>query len=325
MSKKDFTGTGESIFSSASPRQGSGIVAGVMARDAADSGRVPLDVILSPDSTREEIEAGLVEIKRGQDMSDVAICIAIGRLDYESLWRYEMRELEGENTRVNSSQYRNAKEYFDALADKMGVNPSTMSAYRKGGENWHRYKKQLGLESINFREKGDIGKLVALDKLALLVEEQQVDKATVKKLLQSGKLSEIKELIASAPSGKKDEIDLEPITSESKVSVSRGSIIVDDVVVATLPPEGKHLEKMIVGSIREEVRRQETGLTTLTLEVSPDEEPIFTKDIERLRSIRDRKRRAIILEVDADVDEKGLVAAAQRNVDKFVKEYWSKR
>jgi len=319
MAKKEFTGTGESIF--ADIRREGGPV--VEASDNKPTARIPLDIAIDPRSTREEIESSLTEIRRGQDMSDIAICIAIGRIEYDGMWRYETKQ-SGEGPIKTDSRYKTAREYFDELADKLGVGVGTMATYRKGGENWHRYKKPLSLEAINFRERGDLGKLTLLDKLAAGMESGSLDKNTIKKALQAGKLADIKALISSVtpPS---EEQKLELVTGDSKVSVSRGSIKVDDALVATLEPDGREFEKIIVGSIREEVRRKETGLIPVTVEVAPDEVPLFEKDIARLRTIRDKKRRAIILEVDADVDEKGLVAAAQKNVDEFVKKYWSKR
>ena len=95
----------------------------------------------------EEIEAGIKETIRGQNMANLAICLAFAKIDGEALYA--------------QAGYKSYLQYLDQAEDRLDMSRKTMSDYKRMGETYLKYKVKL--QRGGFKEEGHLHKLRYLE------------------------------------------------------------------------------------------------------------------------------------------------------------------
>ncbi|WP_028973604.1 hypothetical protein [Spirochaeta cellobiosiphila] len=103
-----------------------------------------VDFVFSP--SLENIENGINTSVRGIDTVNLAIAVALDRIEREKL--YEQKG------------YKSSSEYFNK-SNNLNLPKQTLSSYRKIGRAYFQYRKEL--QSINFNPVGNFNKLRFLD------------------------------------------------------------------------------------------------------------------------------------------------------------------
>jgi hypothetical protein len=250
---------------------------------------VNLDFVLRPGASREEIEAGIADIMQGQNLAKLAISIAIDRIMQDGLWARDTIVAEDGTVKAVQSKYHSPAEYWTDFAARFGLQPIEVSQYRIAGENYRKYRGFL--EAAGFREKGNFTKLQQLDKVMDRVDEGAVELSEVKAVIVSGTIKDFTDLQfrtkrVSAPEPKPPV--LQRISTPTIVTVERDSLSVDSSPVlsfsSTVDPD---IRAEVTRDVKEIVRRRDAGLVSVGVEVTREEEALFTRILSYVREVVD--------------------------------------
>jgi len=135
--------------------------------------KIQVDFVFS--EKLEDIEQGIIRTGRGVDTANLAIAVAIDRIERERLY------LQG--------GFSSASEYFSQSLGKLNLPKQTLSSYRKIGRVYFQYRSQL--QKINFNPSGNLNKLRFMEealKLHSLDEVlEQIQKMTLRQFIEWSK------------------------------------------------------------------------------------------------------------------------------------------
>ena len=131
-----------------------------------------------------DIESGIKETLKGVNTANLAIALAIAKIDIEALYI--------------QAGYKSYMEYLTQAEDRLNMPKQTISDYKRIGEIYLRYKRKL--ESVGFEIEGQLHKLRFLEQALHRHNEEEVYKKLV-----SVSLRQFKSYALADPSERSDE------------------------------------------------------------------------------------------------------------------------
>ena len=221
------------------------------------------------DDDLEKIEVGIKETQKGIDTANLAIALAIVRIDRESLYA--------------QAGFKSATEYFREADIRLNMPKQTVSVYRKIGQAYLEYKEQL--KKNGFEEEGNLYKLIYLDRALENHTQEEVFKN-----INSISLRKFKDFAYSSNESMRMDSpkNIESFTDYS-VSVTKRGVKVDDTYIVEYSDGiDDSLRKDVSKAVKEAFRLHQSNTGTLVLDVETIEEKKemnrFFKEIFKIRA-----------------------------------------
>lgn len=280
-----------------------------------DMPAVDLDFVFKPNISREELEDGIADILQGAQLSSLVIALAAYKINSNAMWLYDTKiGVNGKIERIPT--HMKASVYWEKFGKRFAMDRTTIDNYIRAGQNYTQYRQLL--ESIKFSERGNFTKLIKLDRVMKNVDDGLVDISEVRLKLVSGTLESFSELYLRSS---KKAIEQQPQTNHqpqqpiSRVEVEESTVKVNDEPLLSFSAGAdQDLREKVSQEVKDSIRRKETGLAAITMEVEDSKENTYKSIIQHIQSIMQRGNFPIVIEA---YDQKEAVVA-QKYTEQFL-------
>jgi len=198
-----------------------------------------------------DVEEGIRETARGIDTANLAVALAIARIDREALYA--------------QAGYKSYQQYLKEAENRINLPASTISEYKKIGETYTQYRSHL--QKIGFEEKGNLHKLRFLEKAL-----ETHNKKEVFDRLKNDTFRNFKAFAINHNTFERSKENLEP-AYQPQIEISAKRIKIDGKNILKLDPDLEETTREEIGDyLREVYRIRAAGNKPLVVEVYDDGE-----------------------------------------------------
>jgi hypothetical protein len=267
-----------------------------------------LDLEFDNDEPLEKKEEKIALAAKYKNMSEYYMMRAIGQIYLEGQWFTKWIIKDGERVSV-PGDYNDETEYITHLTKLTGYTRRYIMQLILLYRIYLKHKKYL--DSIHYEKVGHIGKIAHLDKAMDMVDSGELERADLKKILLTGTISDISDVVSRKAIPAIDDYELE---STAQVRARGDTVYIDDEpVFKIVSQETEGIKKSLLAFLSAEKKKSE---------MDENKKAVVETYSNRVTTYISKDKIPIVIPVDSDIsDIKSFERAASRELDRFYKKW----